>query len=117
LAKDGPPTPAGEVFVSAGEQVTVTEREVAEPHRTDIAATTAWTRHRLIFDATPLSDVVDDFNRYNRRQLVVEDRALDDFHVSGVYSSSDPASLILFLRQQPGIEVIETGEGVRITRQ
>jgi len=107
----------GEVFVSAGEQVTVTAREVAEPKRTNIAATTAWTQHRLIFDASPLGDVVDDFNRYSARQLVIEDRSLDDFHVSGVYSSTDPASLIRFLRQQPGIDVIETDEGVRITRK
>jgi len=117
LEKDGRATPAGEVFVSAGEQVTVTEREVAEPKPTNIAATTAWTQHRLIFEATPLGDVVDDFNRYNSRQLMIEDRALDDFHVSGVYSSTDPASLIRFLRQQPGIDVIETDDGVRITRK
>jgi transmembrane sensor len=117
LEKDGPAPSVGEVFVSAGEQVTVTEREVAEPKRTNIAATTAWTQHRLIFDATPLGDVVDDFNRYNRRQLVIEDRVLVDFHVSGVYSSTDPASLIRFLRQQPGIDVFETDESIRITRK
>ena len=111
------PRSVGEVFVSAGEQVTVTEREVATPKPTNIVATTAWTQHRLIFDAAPLSDVVDDFNRYNTHQLVIADRALDDFHVSGVYSSTDPASLIRFLRQQPGIDVIETDEGVRITRK
>ena len=105
------------VFVSAGEQVTVTEQQVAKPKRTNIAATTAWTQHRLIFDGTPLGDVVDDFNRYNTRQLVVEDEALDDFHVSGVYSSTDPASLIRFLREQPGVDVIETDERVRITRK
>ena len=82
-----------------------------------MAAATAWTQHQLVFDASPLSDVVDGFNRYNTHQIVIEDRALDDFHVSGVYSSTDPASLVRFLRQQPGIDVIETDEGVRITRK
>lgn len=110
------PSP-GEVFVSAGEQVTVTERPIPEPKQANVAAATAWTQHQLVFDASPLSDVVDGFNRYNTRQIVIEDRALDDFHVSGVYSSTDPASLIRFLRQQPGIDVIETDEGVRITRK
>ena len=110
-------TPAGEVFVSAGEQVTVTDQTVAEPRRTNVAATTAWTQHRLIFDATPLADVVDDFNRYNARQIVIEDKELNDFHVSGVYSSTDPASLMRFLRQQPEMDVIETDTGVRITRK
>ncbi len=115
--KAGLVTPAGEVFVSAGEQVTVTDQTVAEPKRTNVAATTAWTQHRLIFDATPLADVVDDFNRYNARQIVIEDEELNDFHVSGVYSSTDPASLMRFLRQQPEIDVIETDAGVRITRK
>jgi transmembrane sensor len=64
-----------------------------------------------------LRDVLDEFNRYNSRQLVIEDRALDDFHISGVYSSTDPASLLRFLREQPGIEVFETDDGVRITRK
>ena len=36
--KAGLVTPAGEVFVSAGEQVTVTDQTVAEPKRTNIAA-------------------------------------------------------------------------------
>jgi ferric-dicitrate binding protein FerR (iron transport regulator) len=115
--KTGLVTPAGEVFVSAGEQVTVTDQAVAAPKRTNIAATTAWTQHRLIFDATPLADVVDEFNRYNARQIVIEDPELNDFHVSGVYSSLDPTSLMRFLRQQPEIDVIETDAGVRITRK
>jgi transmembrane sensor len=105
------------IFVSAGEQVTVAGKKVAEPKRADIAATTAWMQHRLIFDGSRLSDVVEEFNRYNTRQLVIADRELDDFHISGVYSSTDPASLIRFLREQPGIEVFETDEGLRIARK
>jgi transmembrane sensor len=110
------PGGSGEVFVSAGQQVTVTEQAVAAPTHANVAAVTAWTQRQLVFDASPLSDVVDGFNRYNTRQIVIEDRSLDDFHVSGVYSSTDPASLIRFLRQQPGIDVIETDAGVRVSR-
>jgi transmembrane sensor len=104
-------------FVSAGEQVTVTERAIAPPKRTNVASATAWTQHQLVFDGSPLSDVVDGFNRYNTRQIVIEDPQLQDFHVSGVYSSTDPGSLIRFLREQPGVRVVETDEDVRITRQ
>jgi len=104
------------VLVSAGEQVTVTARAMAAPKRADIAAATAWTQHRLIFDASRLIDVIDDFNRYNARQLVIEDAELDDLHVSGVYSSTDPASLIRFLKEQPGVQVVESDSVVRIRR-
>lgn len=70
---------------------------------------------RLIFDGSKLSDVVQEFNRYNRRQLVIEGAQLSDFHVSGVYSSTDPASLIRFLREQPGLKITEDDNQVLIT--
>src|SRR6266853_1000187 len=114
LALAGRAAPA--VLVSAGEQVTVTARAMAAPKRADIAAATAWTQHRLIVDASRLIDVIDDFNRYNARQLVIEDAELDDLHVSGVYSSTDPASLIRFLKEQPGVQVVESDSVVRIRR-
>jgi len=104
-------------FLSAGEQMTVTDRTMAAPKRANVAAATAWVQHRLIFEGSRLSDVVEDFNRYNTRQLIIEDPALQDIRVSGVYSSTDPASLIRFLRAQPGVEVNETEDDVRITRQ
>jgi len=118
-----PPTPAGlidpsgsaAIFLSAGEQLTVTPAQtLPAPARADIVATTAWLQRRLIFDGSKLSDVVQEFNRYNKRQLVIENAQLSDFHVSGVYSSTDPASLIRFLREQPGMKVTETDNEVRI---
>jgi transmembrane sensor len=103
------------VFLSAGEQVTVTPAEpMTTPQHADIAATTAWMQRRLIFDGSRLSDVVQEFNRYNRRHLIVEGAQLSDFHVSGVYSSSDPASLIRFLRDQRGIKITEDENEIRI---
>jgi ferric-dicitrate binding protein FerR (iron transport regulator) len=103
------------VFVGAGEQVTVTaQKVVAAPEHADIAAATAWMQRRLIFDGSRLSDVVEEFNRYNHQQLVIEGARLSDFHVSGVYSSTDPASLIRFLREQPGIKIMEDDNEVRI---
>ena len=105
------------VFVAAGEQVIVTNQVVWAPQRADVAVATAWTQRRLVFEGSALSDVIEDFNRYNTRQLVLEEPELNDFHVSGVYSSTDPASLIQFLRAQPGVEVIETDHEVRITKK
>jgi transmembrane sensor len=108
------PSSSGPVFLSAGEQVTVTGDPEISPQHADIAATTAWMERRLIFDGSKLSDVVQEFNRYNRRQLIIEGAQLSVFQVSGVYSSSDPASLIRFLRDQPGIKITENGNEVRI---
>jgi transmembrane sensor len=115
VAAPGLQTP-GATYVSAGEQVTVIGAQVTKPKAADVAAATAWTAHRLIFEGTRLADVVDEFTRYNTRIIVIEDTALNDFHVSGVYASTDPALLIRFLKEQPGIKVVESDQAVRIMR-
>lgn len=105
------------IFLSAGEQVTVTAEHVAVPTRANVAAATAWTQRRLVFEASPLTQVAEEFNRYTTRPLIVEDTQLEEFLISGVYSSTDPASLVLFLREQPGIHVTETDTEIRISRK
>jgi transmembrane sensor len=109
------PSGAGAIFLSAGEQVTVTPdgAGTAVPQHADITAATAWMQRKLIFEGSKLSDVVAEFNRYNRRQLVIEDPRLKDFEISGVYSSTDPASLVLFMRDQ-GLNVTEGSGAIRI---
>jgi len=103
------------ILVSAGEQVTVTPHEVQKRHKADVTAATAWVEQRLIFDATPLGDVADEFNRYNTRKLVIADPALRSVGISGVYSTADPASLVGFLRAQSNLQVTETDAEIRVT--
>lgn len=105
------------ILVSAGEQVTVTPSNIGSPAHADVAAATAWTRKELVFDGATLYDVAQEFNRYNVKQLIVSDAALKDFHVTGVFSSTNPASLLMFLKAQKGIHVQETPEGIRISRE
>jgi transmembrane sensor len=110
-----PPDESGSgVYVAAGEQVTVTSQALASPEHADVTAATAWMQRRLIFDGTKLSDVVEQFNRNNRRQLIIESDKLAGYHVSGTYSSTDASSLVRFLREQPGFKITETDTEVRI---
>ena len=105
------------ILLSAGEQVTVGGGNAYPTlERPDLQGATAWRRHELVFDSSRLVDVVQEFNRYNRRQLVIESPALGDLEISGVYSSTDPASFLRFLRQQPGIVITETSSAIRIER-
>jgi transmembrane sensor len=105
------------VILSAGEQLTVLPHVVTKPTHTDTAVATAWVQKRLIFEETPLSDVAEEFNRYNRRPLTIDDGELEGLKISGVYSSTDPASLINFLRSQKSIQVVETEKQVRVLRR
>lgn len=97
-----------------GQQVTISASAAPRPENADVAAVTAWTQHRLSFQKTPLAEVVEEFNRYNERQLRIEDEAIEAFLVSGTFSSTNPTSLLRFLRTQPGIEIVETDDTIRI---
>jgi len=93
------------LMLLAGEQVTVSPRRTSLPTHANIMAATAWTQRQLVFDETPLPQVAEDFNRYNTRQLVIQSSRLDQFLVSGVFSSTDPGSLLRFLSAQPGVRI------------
>ncbi|MBL8270568.1 FecR family protein [Steroidobacter sp.] len=110
-----PPAKNSTLLLGAGEQATITPESVPTPVQADVAAAVAWTDRLIIFDGSPLTQVVEEFNRYSRRQLVIRDASLATFHISGVYSSSDPASLLRFLRAQDGIDVVETETEIRIS--
>jgi transmembrane sensor len=96
------------IYVSAGEQLALTG---ASPHvakAVNPAVATAWTQRQLVFESTPLADVAEEFNRYNERQLVIRDPALQEFQIDGVFSSTDPSSLVRFLSARADVKVIET---------
>ncbi len=103
--------------LSAGEQAVVTAAAVETTRRADPVRVTAWMQRRLVFASTPLSEVVEEFNRYNERQLVVRDQALESFEIDGVFSSTNPAALVRFLRERPGVGVVERGDAILITKE
>lgn len=107
VAAGAGPGSEARVLLSAGEQLTVTPKVVRKHEHANVAGATAWTQRQLVFESTPLADVVEEFNRYNERQLVIRDPALNEFQIDGVFSSTAPASLIKFLRSRPEIRVIE----------
>jgi transmembrane sensor len=110
---------AGSSYLVAGEQITVASvsRLLPLPLRANLAAATAWTQRQLVLDSASLADVAEEFNRYNARQLVVNDAGLGDFHISGVFSSTDPALLVRFLRGRGDIVVTETDDVIHVSRK
>lgn len=100
--------------VSAGEQLVVDRKATVRNEHPDMDCATGWTRGELAFDSTPLAGVAREFNRYNVERLTIDGAALRSMRISGIFSSTDPSSLIRFLREQPGIRVVESRDGIHV---
>ena len=105
---------SGASTLAAGDQAVVTPEGDAYPRHANVIAATAWTRGELEFEETPLPEAADEFNRYNPRRMVLDSAGLETIRISGVYSAADPAALILFLRSQPDLIVIESDRVIHI---
>jgi transmembrane sensor len=108
--------PIRAIYVSAGQQVVVAPRLVFRPVRVNVAAATAWTEGKLVFDATPLSDVIRDFNRYSLKPLTIDDPQLLSLHVSGTFDARNSAQIIQFLSERFGLVAHESTDGIRLAR-
>jgi len=109
-AADEQPTP-----LSAGQQLTLSPHARPLPQAADVAAALAWTERKLIYASSPLAQVVDEYNRYHEKPLRIRDEALEQMQVSGVFSASDDAALLAFLRAQPNVSVHDTDRDIEIS--
>jgi transmembrane sensor len=93
----------------AGETVTVKARHltVRKIANDDMTKRLAWTQGRLWFDRVTLSEAVSEFNRYNRRQLVIDDPRIENLHIGGAFDATDLDSFVAAL-QSFGIRAIPT---------
>jgi transmembrane sensor len=107
-------TPA--VFLSTGEQVTISARTAPQPIRTNVAVATAWTQGQLVLESATLSEAAEEFNRYGARRLTVRDSGVHPLRLSGVFST-DPDFLIRYLKARADITVHETEREVQINRR
>jgi transmembrane sensor len=56
----------------------------------DITGKLAWTTGRVMFQGERLSDVVEELNRYNVRQLQITDPDIADLRIGGTFQATDP---------------------------
>lgn len=122
---------ADQVFLMAGEQLTLPEISVARTAATTttvvaaalkvrpvkVTEATAWTEGLLIFDGTALSEVIQEFNRQNAKPLVLDsDLDLLQLKISGTFPANGAERLSGFLRERFGVVVHETGDEIRLSR-
>ena len=88
--------PAQPARLTVGQQARVAAGEVAVID-TVVDRATAWKERRLVFESLTLEEVIDEFNRYNDPPLLIDDPALRELPISGVFRANDRASFVEFL--------------------
>lgn len=80
--------------------------EIREVTPDEIAQALAWQTMRLEFNNLPLRDVVAEFNRYNSRKLLIEDRDTGNILVGGSFRADNV---------EPFVRLMDLGFGVTST--
>jgi transmembrane sensor len=96
------PTRNEAVTLEAGEQASVSSdgcvRSGPKLDPVQLERQLSWAHPRLSFQREPLSAAVNQFNRYNRRQMSIKDTAIRDLRIRGVFDSKDIGSFVTALR-------------------
>jgi transmembrane sensor len=64
----------------------------------------SWQHGILRFEGQSLHEVVAEFNRYNRKQMVIDDPRLAEIRLGGEFPPSDPESFVSALRHVYGVQ-------------
>lgn len=97
---------------------TVSSSVVVQPvDRGEMDRLLAWQDQRLEFGPTPLRDIVAEFNRYNRQQLVVADEETGALSVGGTFRAHDPNTLVHLLQTNFGIVSEKQGRQTILRRR
>ncbi len=108
--------------LTAGQRVTVAltarQFESLEPPvqatPAHIRQTLAWQTRRLDFDATPLSEIVSEINRYNRHQLRIVDERLRERRFGGSFPATDHETVVRMLEADFGVVAERQGGETRL---
>src|SRR5690606_28245078 len=103
---------AGQQAVIDGPAVHVTDLSPAQ-----IEAALAWQSFRLEFTAMPLRDVVAELNRYDSRQLVIEDPATAEMTIGGTFRADNVEAFVRLLDVGFEVHAEVRGDDLVLTRR
>ena len=81
-----------------------------------IERSTAWREGLIDLNGLTLADAAEEFARYSRRRIQIDDAAIGDMKISGIYSTSDPEGFAKAAALSLGLSATVSGNSVRIHR-
>ena len=77
------------VQMQAGEQLIASAGRKVVVRNINLKQVTAWERGEIVFQNTPLTEVVQSMNRYSAHPIVIADQNVSALRLSGVFKTSD----------------------------
>jgi len=97
--------------LSEGEALSISNTgEISVPMPVNISEVSAWRQRRLVFRDRPLSEIVEEFQRYNAKpRLIVEGAELRKRLFNGVFDADEPETLLAYLASDDSIALERRG--------
>ncbi len=115
----------GEVILTPGQRLTFAKNSAPQraisgnrPHidTPRIDAVTAWRRGEVLLEATPLTEAISEMNRYDERQLVIDDMELASVRVSGIYRTGDSQGFARAVAELHRLKIVESPDEIHLQR-
>jgi len=101
----------GDMAVAKANQTTLWKKPIAT-----LTDTLAWRRGLLVFDETPLAEVAAEFNRYNRKKLIVVGDAAKKLAIGGHFQADNVETFARLAHGTLGLTVQTKDDQIIITR-
>lgn len=117
-----PMTPRDAPLLTAGHRMLVPTVPSSEPAQIavitpeEIERSLAWQPRVAVFEKTPLSGAVAEFNRQNRQQLVIGDQELDTLLIGGNFRADQPDAFVRLLEASFGIRAERSEAAITLRR-
>jgi len=84
--------------LAPGQQLAFDDKGLWSKRDVDLKAALGWTQGDLVFENSPLGEIVQEMNRYTTTRIKLGDPALKTIPISGVFHQGDQQSLLLALQ-------------------
>lgn len=114
-AKPAQPTPPtivtrGDVVIAEGRSTLIESKSIER-----VTNELTWRQGLLTFDQTALADAAVEFNRYNRKVLVIADPAAAAMRINGRFEADNVEAFTRLLRQGFGLTVDDNGDRLLVS--
>ncbi len=103
--RDAPPDTA--VTLQPGQRLTIVDHQPGKLDTPVLDSAIAWRRGQVVLKDTPLSEAIDEMNRYSASRLEVEDPEAARLRVDGLFQAGDSASFARVVALTYGLTVME----------